>query len=61
MFGVQIEIVPDWGQQLTSYLIQELTHQHNIKHRKYNSYHLQANGKAKVTNKEMENVFTKIF
>ena len=59
-YGVPKELVIDQGAQFTSNLILALMKQYNIRHRKSNPYHPQANGQAEVTNCELENILTKI-
>lgn len=52
-FGYPRELVTDQGAQFTSHLIANLLSQHMIKHRKSTSYHPQANGQVKVTNRTL--------
>ena len=59
-YSVPKEIVTNQGAQFTSNLISALMKQYNIRHKKSSPYHPQANGKAEVTNHELENILTKI-
>ena len=59
-FGYPKELVTDQGAQFTSYLIENLLRQNKIKHRKSTTYHPRANGQVKVTNRALEDSFTKI-
>jgi transposase InsO family protein len=59
-FGYPIEIVTDQGDHFTSNLIEKITQQHHIYHIKSTPYHPKVNGKDEVTNRELENILTKI-
>ena len=59
-YGVSKELVTNQGAQFTSNLILALMKQYNIRHRKSSPYHPQANGQVEVTNRELENILTKI-
>lgn len=59
-FGYPRELVIDQGTQFTAHMIENLLSQHNIKHKKSTPYHPQTNGQVEVTNKELENILTKV-
>ncbi len=59
-FGYPRELVTDQGSQFTSSMIEELLSHHKIKHRTSTPYHPQANGQVEVTNRELENILTKV-
>ncbi|XP_059070389.1 uncharacterized protein LOC131860053 [Cryptomeria japonica] len=48
------------GPQFTSELIAALVKEYEIRHRKSTPYHPQANGQVEVTNRELENILTKV-
>ena len=59
-FGYPRELVTYQGAQLTSHLIENLLRRHKIKPNKSTSYHPQANGQVKVTNKALKGILTKV-
>lgn len=59
-YGVSKELITNQGTQFTSNMTSELTKQYNIRHRKSSPYHPQVNGQEEVTNREIENILTKI-
>ncbi|XP_057853197.2 uncharacterized protein LOC131063406 [Cryptomeria japonica] len=59
-FGVPREITTDQGPQFTSELIAALVKEYEIRHWKPTPYHPQANGQVEVTNRELENILTKM-
>ena len=50
----------DQGSQFTSKMVERLVEEYKIKHRKYTSYHPQANGQVESTNKVIEGILTNI-
>lgn len=60
MYGVPYEIVTDQGPQFTSILIAQLVKEFETRHKNLTPYHPQFNGQVEVTNKELENILTKI-
>ena len=59
-FGVLREIVANQGPQFTSNLIENLMQLNKICRRKSTTYHSQENGQVEVTNRELENILSKI-
>lgn len=43
-----------------SFILQEFLHKYQVHHRKSSPYHPQANGQVEVTNRELQNILTKI-
>ena len=59
-YGIPIEIVSDRGSQFLNEVIFNLLENFMVIHKKFASYHPQANGQAKSTNKILKAVLTKI-
>eukprot|EP00253_Pinus_taeda_P022447 PITA_22447 len=59
-FGYPRELVTDQGSQFTSNLIEDLLAHHKIKHKTSTPYHPQENGQVEVTNRALEEIFTKV-
>lgn len=54
------ELVTNQGAQFISNLIKYLMREHHIMHMTSTSYHPQQNGQVEVTNRELENILTKV-
>lgn len=59
-YGVPREIFIDQGPLFTSKLISKLVKEYEIRHRKLTPSHPQANRKVEVTNRDIDNILTKI-
>lgn len=59
-FGCPVELVSDQGTHFLNKVIQELTDQHLIIHKKSTVYHPQCNGQAESSNKILINTLKKI-
>lgn len=59
-FDAPREIVSDQGPQFVSTMMEAFLQRYQITHRKSSPYHPQANGQVEVTNRELENILTKI-
>ena len=59
-FGCPKIWVSDQGMHFVNQLIEELTDEFQIQHRKTNPYHSQVNGTVEAFNKILENALTKV-
>lgn len=58
-YDVPRELVSDRGTPFVNQIVNELTKEYQIRHRKSTPYYPKANGQVEVTNKELEHIITK--
>lgn len=59
-FGTSLLLISDEGTHFINRIITNLILKFNVKHRVATAYHPQANGQAKVSNREIKSIFYKV-